>query len=135
MKKRIVSVLLVIAMLLSGVNCYAALPGDDSVQPMYQYTQSASASLTFSGSTANYSGRLTGGSSVTKITVALTLQKKTLLWWDDVETWNKTSASTSIYLERSLAVNSGKYRTKAVFTVYSGNNTETVTEYSAEKSC
>ena len=103
---------------------------------MYQYVNNAEALISFSNGVASYSASLSGiDGVVTKFTVSITLQKKGLILWNDVETWTKTITSSTGSFLRDLAVSSGTYRTKAVFTVYTGTNTESITKYSSTISC
>ena len=85
--------------------------------------------LTIPGSSANINSFVRGTyGSTTKCEIDLSLQKKTLSGWDTVATWAKIENSWQATLSPSRAVVSGKtYRAVAVFTVWNGNNSETIT--------
>lgn len=133
MKKRIICCLLVLSMLLSvpyAVNAAAAEP----IIPLYDNASSASAILSISGNTATGEGTIKGYSNVTKIDIALTFQKKSLLWWSDVETWYKYAVGNSSNISANMTLTgSGTYRVKIVYKVYVGSEYETITCYSAQK--
>ncbi len=137
MFKKILSVVMVIV-LCCGFSLTANAQGistnDSSVQPRYNYTASVSTTLT------NTNGDATCGTTVkgyigttTKIKITMTLQKKTLLWWSEVETWTTTVNDYYLSLYKTTSVNSGKYRIKAEIVVYSGSASESITKYSSEK--
>jgi len=137
MFKRILSMVMVMVLLfgLSAVS-YAA-PADDgsAIQPRYNYTSKFSETLTISGGTATCKASLTGiNGTTTKVVIKMTLQKKTLLWWSEVETWSATYNTYYGTLSKTASVKSGTYRVKAVYTVYSGSNSESITDYSSQKS-
>lgn len=133
MKKRILALVVVMVMIITSIPM-AFAQGND-ITPYYTYADDAQAKISISNGTATYKGILYGSSDVTKFTVSITLQKKGLIFWSDVETWTKTVISSSGSFQRDLAVASGKYRTKAVFKVYSGTEYETITKYSDSVSC
>ena len=61
---------------------------DNQVQPRYTYTSGISATLTNSNGKAMCAGNVDGYSGeTTKIVLTVTLQKKTLFWWSEVEEW------------------------------------------------
>ena len=69
----------------------------------------------------------------TKVHIEMTLQKFTFLWWSEVQTWEGTFNDYLGTLSRTTYVDdSDTYRVKAVFTVYSGSNSEEITSYSQE---
>ena len=105
-----------------------------AIQPMYDYTNKFSETLSISGGTATCKASLTGiNGTTTKIVIKMTLQKKTLLWWSEVETWSATYNTYYGTLSKTATVKSGTYRVKAVYTVYSGSNSESITDYSSQK--
>lgn len=136
--KKILSVLLI---LLMTFNCfsysYAALPEDNEiVQPMYSYVTQLLTDIAIENNVATckiYAKGING--TTTKIEIDLTLQKKTALWWSTVEAWEVNYLQYTAQHSRTFSVNSGTYRLKAVYKVYSGTNYETITEYSGTKSC
>lgn len=144
MFKRGLSLIMVIVLLfgLSAVS-YAepVVPADKiiaenepSIQPMYDYTRNYVENLSISNGTASCSATLTGiNGTTTKIVIKMTLQKKTLLWWSEVEAWSATYNTYYGTLSKTASVKSGTYRVKAVYTVYSGSNSESITDYSSQK--
>ncbi len=137
MKKKAISLLLVLVMLLGmSVSAYALEKPEfeePEIQPLYTYAESCSAALTISGDTAYTSAKLTGKTTVTKIEITMTLQKKTLWWWSDSKTWNTTVSGSSATLSKTASIGGGTFRVKAVCKVYSGSASESITVYSAEK--
>ncbi len=141
MFKKILSVVMVVVLCCSlGLTTNAQsvskseTSNDSSVQPRYSYTSSISTTLT------NSSGKATCGTVVkgysgttTKIKVTMTLQKKTLFWWSEAETWTTTVNDYYLSFYKTVSVNSGKYRVKADIVVYSGSASESITHYSSEK--
>lgn len=110
---------------------------ESDVMPCFEYASTASASLNISTDkmatcTASISGY---AGTTTKIEIKMILQKKTLLWWSTQETWTKTINGSLGSLIKTTSVNSGTYRVKIEFTVYSGSNSEEITTYSPEKTC
>ena len=63
----------------------------------------------------------------------MTLQKYTVLWWSKVESWEATFNDVTGYISETAQVGSGRYRVKVEITVYSGSDSEEITEYSQEK--
>ena len=111
-------------------------PSNNSeIQPYYNYTYKVSASL------GNSSGKALCGANVigyngttTKIKITMTLQRKVLLLWSDVEEWTTTVSSYQATLSKTATVNSGKtYRVKVEAVVYCGSNSETVSCTSGTK--
>lgn len=129
MTKRIASLILAVLLLFTGS---VAVCADSGVQPIYDYTSSTSVNITISNDIACCTARLIGYSNVDKIKITMTLQKKGLLWWSEVDTWTATYYDTYTVISKNCSVGSGKYRVKAVFVVYSGNDSETITSHSLE---
>jgi hypothetical protein len=106
------------------------------VTPYYLYAVSATSTLTISGSTATCTSELSGGSSVTRIVGTQYLQKKGILGiWSTVSsgTWSKSVDGLYLYMSNSKgSIDSGTYRLRTVFTVYSGNNSESIEKISSE---
>ena len=137
--KRIISFVLTVALLCSlgmGANLFSvAAQANEGVQPRYSYTSYTSVSLNVTNGVATCSAYLEGyGGITTKVSVDMTLQKKTLLWWSEVQTWHTTCYDEYVLSTQSISVGSGKYRVKAEFIAYSGSASETITTYSQEKS-
>lgn len=144
MKKRIISLLtiLVMAFCMSAVT-YAEVPTvsleqpefeESEIQPYYTYAKECTAVLQIASDTAYCDVSVTGSTSVTKIEITMTLQKKTLWWWGDKEEWTTTVSSTMAGITKTASVSSGTYRVKGVCKIYSGSSSESVTIYSAEVS-
>ncbi len=129
MTKRILSLILSMFLLFTGSVAVAA---DDAVQPRYNYTSSTTVNISISSNTAHCTAQLIGYSSVDKIKITMTLQKKTVLWWSEVDTWTTTYYNSYALMTKDCSVGSGKYRVKAEFTVYSGSNSEEITSHSLE---
>lgn len=145
MLKKILSLLLSVILLCSvSTVAYAqdtvAEPGaleqtESNVAPCFEYTNTTYTSLSISTSgKATCSTSLNGYSgTTTKIVIKMTLQKKTLLWWSEVDSWSTTINNWYGDLTKTVSVKSGTYRVKVEFTVYSGSNSEEITTYSQEK--
>lgn len=143
MSKRLVSVLLIVVMLFS-LSSFASAEGapiidkpefenGNTVQPLYDYTDLCITNLKIVNGKASCTADLEGyNGTTTKIEITMTLQKKTLLWWSAKETWTATYNTFYGTLTKSISVDSGTYRVKAVYKVYSGSNSESITSYSSE---
>ena len=110
-----------------------SISNEPTVQPRLDYTSSAMVNLVISSGKASCTSRLIGYKSTTKIVITMTLQKKTLFWWSEVETWTGTYNTYVGELAKSKSVGSGTYRIKTKFVVYSGSDSETITVKSPEK--
>ncbi len=111
--------------------------GADMVAPCYEIATSAKSLLSFSGTTATCTSRVSGTLAV-EITIEQTLQKEGLLWiWSDVDgaEWTKTVySSTAVATNTKSGLASGTYRLKTEFTLTaSDGTTETITVYSTEQ--
>jgi hypothetical protein len=103
----------------------------------YVLVQTASNSLTISGTTATCSSIVIGNSTVISVSATQTLEKQGFLWsWSDVSgaTWSKTVSGKKLTLEKDKSgLSNGTYRVRTVFTLTSNNgSTETITTYSNE---
>ena len=100
------------------------------------YLMTCSSTLTISGTTATCDSNATGYyGETTKIAISQTLQKKTSdEKWEYVDSWSETDqgykGSATNY---KYNLSSGTYRLKSVFTVYAGNDSETIEKCSFEK--
>ena len=105
------------------------VPVHEDTPDEYLYICQAYCKLIIPNSSANIQSYVQGTpGSTTKCEIDLSLQKKTLSGWDTVATWAKIENSWQASLNPSRAVVSGKtYRAVAVFTVWNGNNSETIT--------
>ena len=145
MVKKIISLLLSIVLIfcvsiVASAESPVVTPGtleqiESDVMPCYEYTNTTKTSLSISSSgIATSTTTLTGYSgTTTKIVIKMMLQKKTLLWWSTKETWTTTINNCYGGLSKTASVDSGTYRVKVEFTVYSGSNSEEITTYSQEK--
>lgn len=144
MFKRIFSLVMCIVLFFSvGIvaNAESSVSTNDSIipatnyneiQPYYSYANTVTTTLRNSSGKAQCLADVVGFSnSTTKITITMTLQKKTLLWWSKVEEWTTTVSNYYATLSKTYTVESGKYRVKSVYTVYSGSENETITDYSS----
>lgn len=145
MLKKLISLLLSVVLLFAiSTVSYAQSPEvnasneivQSDVMPCFEYTNTTYTSLSISSSgTATCLATLSGYTDVTtKIVIKMTLQKKTLFWWSEVDSWTKTINDSYGSLTKTASVGSGTYRVKVEFTVYSGSNSEEITTYSQEKS-
>lgn len=132
MLKRVASLFLAVLLLFTGSFAANAVVLDDDIQPLFDYTSSVSSNLSISSGTAHCTTQVVGYGSTTKIKITMTLQKKTLLWWSEVDTWTTTYYDNTAMMSKTCSVNSGKYRVKSELVVYSGSNSEEITNYSLE---
>ncbi len=130
MTKRIASLILAILLLFTGSVAVCAV--DNEIQPLYDYTSSTLVNISVENNVAYCTAILTGYKSTDKIKITMTLQKKSLLWWNEVDTWTTTYYDSSAMMTKNCSVGSGKYRVKADFVVYSGSNSENITSHSLE---
>lgn len=133
MFKKIISIVLSLIIVSSiGTVAFAqdTIP-EYEVAPCYEYTSQASNALTINSSTgvATYSCSVDGyRGTTTKISVTMTLQKKVLFWWSEVDTYTKTVSDYYIHVSDKYTLSdSGTYRAKADITVYSNSNSEEIT--------
>lgn len=111
-------------------------PADEPVITEFQHMNSIKTSLSISGGNAYVGVTVTGIiNHTTKISVAVTLQKKSGGKWTNVATWHQTSDGYLLRLNKTKAVSKGTYRIKNVVTAYKNASNETKTDYSAPKTC
>ncbi|MCM1577200.1 MAG: hypothetical protein NC078_00175 [Ruminococcus sp.] len=106
-----------------------------AVQARYAYATSVTSTLTKSGSKLTCTSTCRGISTVTKITAVQYLEKKNGSNWDTVKdgTWSGSADSSYLYMSNSKSsLDSGTYRLRTVFTVYSGTSSETIEKTSSE---
>lgn len=104
----------------------------ESVQPAYLYTVSIYSTLTITNSKASCNSTVIGMSGTT-IEGTQYLEKKVLWWWDEVDHWDQSSSTDTLYINNSKDnLSSGTYRVRTVATVYSGSNSEDVEGTSSE---
>ena len=105
----------------------------NEIQPLYSYTNTVSTTISISNGQATCYTKVNGYSgTTTKIQIKMTLQKKTLFWWSDQQSWSSTTNGYTATLAKTASVGSGTYRVKAEITVYSGTKSESITQYSQE---
>lgn len=106
-----------------------------AVQPRYSYASSASTDLSIdSAGTATCTATLQGYSgTTTKIYVKMELQYASTVIFNTIKTWTATYNSYRATMEKTTTVDSGRYRLKVTFTVYSGSASEEISVRSSEK--
>lgn len=129
MKKRIFSLVLAVLMLFTFNMCASA---ETAVQPRYSYTNYVKGELNISNLQAKCIGSVDGADNVTCIKMKVTLQKKQLLWWDDVTSWQYDVNDSVVSRSYNYGpVDSGTYRVHVEATVYVGTASETVSDTSS----
>lgn len=134
--KSVVCLLMSLLLLMPlSVTASAASAAENQVQPRWSYTN-----ITYVGLSITPQGKATCLADVqgyngitTKVHIEMILQKYTFLWWSKVQSWEGTFNDYIGTLSRTTTVDdSDTYRVKAIFTVYSGSNSEEITSYSQE---
>ncbi len=135
--RSLVCVVMCMTMVLSmgGWTGSAAVVKEETVFPCFNYTSATITDLAISGGSANCYAKAIGYSGITtKIHIKMSLQEYLALQWLTVGEWEGTFNSVSGKLDKfKTLTSSGRYRVKAVYTVYSGSASEEITSYSAEK--
>ena len=114
------------AVAVSNLSATDSFESGNTAQPYYNYTSDVNVTLTNSIGNAN-------STTATKIKITMTLQKKTLFWWSKDTSWTTTVSDYYASLSKTASVGSGTYRVKAECVVYSGSASETITQYSSER--
>lgn len=110
-----------------------AASDNSPISVYYSYISNNRASLEIKGGSASCYSEITGYSGITtKVKITMYLEKKTLWWWNEITSWTKTANVCHTTLSKKYTVSSGTYRLRVVYTVYSGNSSETITVYSNE---
>lgn len=140
MNKKILSILLaftLIAACLTTQVSAAVITTEDEIMPLYNYTISASSTLSISSKTATCKSVVVGMSGITtKIVFTQYLQKKVDGVWTTVKTWTATKTQVSAsFTNTKSSLASGTYRTRTVAKVYKGTAYETVTSNSVTVTC
>ena len=135
--RKILAVIISISMIFCfAVTASAETNNDYGVAPCYQYAASVASLLAIDGTTASCESVATGISGVTKITMVQTLEKHWALgifFRVDNASWTTTEYSQSAtVINKKYNMESGTYRMVTDFTFYYGDQTETITVYSAE---
>jgi hypothetical protein len=141
MLKKVFAVLMCGVMLLSAsLSVGASAPEQttpvlEDVQPRLNYISSATSNLSFSGHMATCTAELKGiAGKTTAVWITMKLQKKTLWWWSDVNSWIKYFDTKDARYSLVYPVDGGgTYRLVSEFTAKSGSAEETITVTSAEK--
>lgn len=97
------------------------------------FTRTATATCSISNGQVTGNARVIGYPGITtKIEIQMILQKENLwgLWWSDEANWSAIYYKDEALMSRQQKVSSGTYRIKVVYTVYSGNQSETLEMYS-----
>ena len=103
----------------------------ESVQPRYAYAESIYSYISINNGKATCTSRVTGMSAVTKIEATQYLEKKVNSSWEEVDHWDQTSYTKTLYMSNSKSnLDSGTYRVRTVATVYSGTDYEIVEDIS-----
>ncbi len=130
--KKVISLLMAMLLLCVPLSAAAAEAApENQVQPMMDYTSAYSVSMYLSDGVAQCYTSVAGYTTLcTRIDITMTLQKKSLLWWSEVESWTMSVNDYSADFYEIGLITKGTYRVKAEITVYSGSNTEELTGYS-----
>lgn len=102
-----------------------------AVQPRWSYTSSVTFNLYFVGNTGSIEGSVVGDNGVTKIEGTITLYKKNFLgiWTKTGDTWNLSTNSDILSIWETFDATSGKqYKAELDVDVYSGSNSENITD-------
>lgn len=146
MCKKVISILLTLALFCfmgfsseaaasSNISTITSFESGNTAQPYYNYTSSVNVTLSNSSGNAKCTTIVNGYvGTTTKIKITMTLQKKTLFWWSKDTSWTTTVSDYYASMSKTASVNSGTYRIKAECVVYSGSASETITQYSSERS-
>jgi len=137
MKKRTISILLLMAILLTSIPVLASEPSrreDEPSSPVkYADITKITPSLSVSGSTATYSLSVKCPTDVTKIGATLQLQKKNSngTYSDFGTSWKAESKSYSLYTSGTKTVTSGgTYRLKVTVIASTSSGSSMATAYS-----
>lgn len=134
MPKRFISLLIALIAICSI--CCFSVNASDLISIKYSYTKSVSSIISVTGTTATAISTAVGyNGETTKIVIKQTLQKKNSIGtWTSLSTNSETFKSYKAVLSKKYTgLYKGTYRVKSVFTVYAGNNSETITKYSTEE--
>ena len=136
--RKILAVIIAVSMIFCfAVTASAETNNDYGVAPCYQYAASVASLLAIDGTTASCESVAMGLSGVTKITMVQTIEKHWALGIFvriDNGSWTTTKYSqTATVINKKYNMESGTYRMVTDFTFYYGDQTETITVYSTEK--
>jgi len=125
MKKRIFSFIMSFIILTLTVFSVSA------VQPRWSYTNSVQFYLYFDDSEGIISGSIDAYDDVTKIEGTITVYKKNILglWSKTGDEWDISTSSNYLLFEEYFNAESGKkYKAELDVDVYSGSNSENITD-------
>ena len=136
--RKVLAVILSFSMLFCfAVTASAETNEDYGVAPCYEYAMSVASYLAIDGTTASCESIANGITGVTKITMVQTIEKHWALgifFRVDNASWTTTKYSKSAsVVNKKYNMESGTYRMVTDFTFYYGDQTETITVYSTEK--
>ena len=126
--KVFVSVFTIVSVFFSmSVMGYAWSNESDMVAPVYEYADDIISSLSINSGTAELSCSASGSSKVvTKISATMYLEKYNNGKWSATGNWSKSKDGNILTFSKTASVTKGLYRVRTVFTVYSGNKSETI---------
>lgn len=136
--RKVLAVILSFSMLFCFATTASAETNEDyGVAPCYEYAMSVASLLAIDGTTASCESVARGISGVTKITMVQTIEKHWALgifFRVDNASWTTTKYSeNATVINKKYNMASGTYRMVTDFTFYYGDQTETITVYSTEK--
>lgn len=144
MRKRGICMILVGVMLVVGISKTskaAELEGTKEntgngsmVSPCAAYATKCNVKLSISGGKAQIHASVSGYIDVSKIHAKIVLQNYSGNSWKAIKTYEDSVSSPTYSLSKRKVVSKGKYRVKAVFTIYKGAKSENVTKYSSSVS-
>lgn len=130
--KKFLCVLLTISMAMAALMFIGGKV--NAVEARYAHTTSVTSTLNIYNGTAYCKSTVQCDSTVNKIDGVQYLEKKNGDNWDVVDDWTGSSSRNALTLNNSKDnIDSGTYRVRAVFTVYSGSSSETIEKISSEK--
>ena len=128
-KRGLAGLLTAFVIVITGSPAFAA------IEPHWIAISTIQPSVSVNNGTANMVINVSGYSNCTSIKITGTIQKKTLWWWDDVQTYTQTYSGTSARMSKSYSGGSGTYRVKAhVISYINGAEKDNDTVYSGEVS-
>ena len=100
------------------------------VSPCAAYATRCNVKLSISGGKAQIHASVSGYIDVSKIHAKIVLQKYSSKGWKAIKTYEDTVSSPIYSLSKRKIVSKGKYRVKAVFTIYKRAKSENVSKCS-----
>jgi len=102
-----------------------------AIQPRWSYTRVVNFYMYFDGEEGSLEGSVTGYSDVTEMEGTITLYRKNILgiWVETGDSWGVYSGSNYLSIEAYFDATSGtKYKAELELEVFSGSNSETITD-------